>query len=94
METVSVRQLRNDVSRIIRRVRAGERLIITSNGVAVAEMRSLTRTSAEPTIEELIEAGLVTAPRTRARPRPAQPVEFTGPLSIEEILDDLRGERL
>lgn len=94
METVTIRQLRNDVSRIVRRAHAGERLVITSRGVAVAEIRPLGGGTAEPTLEELIEAGLVNAPRTQARPQPAQPIEFSGPLTSDEILHDLRGDRL
>lgn len=94
MDTITIRQLRNDVSRIVRRASAGERLVITSNGVAVAEIGPLGSASAEPTIEELIEAGLVNVPRTRARPQPAQPIEFSGPLTSDEILQDLRGDRV
>ena len=86
MDKVTIRQLRNDVSRIVRRASAGERLIITSNGVAVAEIRPLTRRPAERTIEEMIASGELIGPRTRAKPRPATPTRFSGPLTTEEIL--------
>lgn len=94
MEHVSIRQLRNDVSRIVRRANAGERLIITNNGVAVAEIRPLERTAPEPTIEQLIEAGLVNPPRASGPPPPASPIEFSGDKTTEEILDELRADRL
>ena len=93
MDTVSIRQLRNDVSRIVRRVRAGERLIVTSNGEPVAEIGPVTPHPGTHTLEELIASGAVIPPRTRARPRPARPIKFSGPLTTEEILRQHRDRR-
>jgi prevent-host-death family protein len=94
VETVSVRQLRNDVSRILRRVTAGERLIVTSNGVAVAEIGPLQERETQPTLEELIASGRVIPPRTRAKPRPARPTRFSGPMTTEQILEEMRQDRI
>lgn len=94
MDTVSVRQLRNDVSRILRRVRAGERLIVTSNGVAVAEIGPLQDRASRPTLEELIASGKVIPPRTRAKPRPARPTRFSGPMTTGQILEEHRRDRM
>jgi prevent-host-death family protein len=94
MEHVTIRQLRNDVSRIVRRASAGERLIITSNGVPMAEIRPLERSSSQQAIAELIEAGRLNPPRSTAPPRRARPIEFGGTRSSEEILDELREDRL
>lgn len=93
METISVRQLRNDVSRILKRAHAGERLIVTSNGVAVAEIGPLRERADKPTLEELIASGQVDAPRTRRRPAPARPITFTGAKTSAEILEELREDR-
>ena len=43
MADVSVRELRNDVSAVLRRVEAGERLRVTVRGRAVAELIPLTQ---------------------------------------------------
>jgi prevent-host-death family protein len=94
MDRVSIRQLRNDVSRVVRRAQSGERLIITSNGVAVAELRPLERSSTEQAIADLIEAGRLNPPRSIAPPRPAQPIEFSGKRTSEQILEELREDRL
>lgn len=94
MESVTVRQLRNDVSRILRRAQAGERLIVTSNGVAVAEIGPLQQRSDKPTLEELIASGKVNPPHTRAAPAPPHPIVFSGPRSSEEILEEMRRDRL
>jgi prevent-host-death family protein len=42
-EEISVRDLRNNVSAVLRRVEAGERLRITVSGRPVAELTPLTR---------------------------------------------------
>lgn len=93
MDTVTVRQLRNDVSRILKRANSGERLIVTSNGVAVAEIGPLQEQRSRPTLEELIASGRVIPPRTRAKPRPASPSHFTGPMTTDEILAEHRRDR-
>ena len=94
MVQVTIRHLRNDVSRIVRRASAGERLIITSNGVPMAEIRPLQRSSSQEAIAELIEAGRLNPPRSTAPPRRAQPIEFSGTRTSEEILEELREDRL
>jgi prevent-host-death family protein len=93
MDRVTIRQLRNDVSRIVRRAQSGERLIITSNGVAVAEIRPLEEGSTERTIQQLIAEGKLIAPTRTGKPPRASPMKVDGP-STEEILDELRQERL
>lgn len=39
MVTVGIRELKNNLSRYLRRVQAGERVLITDRGTAVAELR-------------------------------------------------------
>ena len=92
MDRVSIRELRNDVSRIVRRASAGERLIITNNGVAVAEIRPLEEGSTELRIHELIAAGKLNEPTRTGPPRRPTPNKVEGP-SSEDTLDDLRRER-
>jgi prevent-host-death family protein len=52
MESVTVRDLRNKGGEVLDRVERGERLIVTRDGRAVAELRPLPRRSAGP--QELI----------------------------------------
>lgn len=42
-DTLSVRELRNDVSEVLRRAEAGERFVVTVRGRPVAELGPLTR---------------------------------------------------
>jgi prevent-host-death family protein len=53
MKPVTVRDLRNRGGEVLDRVERGERLIVTRDGRAVAELRPLPRRSARPV--ELIE---------------------------------------
>jgi len=43
-EVIAQRQLRNDISRVLARVRAGEEFVVTVNGEEVAELRPRQRT--------------------------------------------------
>ena len=53
MGTVTVRELRNKGGEVLGRVERGERVIVTRDGHAIAELRPLPRPSPCPT--ELIE---------------------------------------
>lgn len=48
-EVVTVRDLRNHGGEVLRRVERGERIVVTRDGAAVAELRPLPRRSASPT---------------------------------------------
>lgn len=60
MQVIAIRELKNHLSEYVRRVRAGERLLITSHGEVVAELRSPEPTGAEhlhPGLQELVRRG-------------------------------------
>lgn len=86
MDRVTIRQLRNDVSRVVRRARSGERMIVTVDGVPVAQIGPLDVSAVPRTLDELVAHGMVMPSRTRARPRPARPVRFSGDRTSDEIL--------
>jgi prevent-host-death family protein len=48
MNTVTVRDLRNNGGEVLRRVEHGERIVVTRDGAPVAELRPLPRSSASP----------------------------------------------
>jgi prevent-host-death family protein len=92
MERIAIRQLRNDTSGVVRRVRAGERLIITIDGVPAAQLVPLDDTPREVTIDELVATGRILPPRQRGRLAPARPVRLPHGPSVTELLDELRDE--
>lgn len=49
VNTVTVRDLRNNGGEVLRRVEHGERIVVTRDGAPVAELRPLPRSSASQT---------------------------------------------
>jgi len=87
---VGIRELRNQVSRLVRRAAAGERIVITVDGKPTAQLGPLNDGSSRPTRDDLIAAGKL-IPRRRTGP-PPEPTPVPSPtgLTSEEILRDLR----
>lgn len=85
---IGIRELREDLSRAIRRVRAGEALEITDRGEPVARLVPL-RSAGGP-LDALVAAGKARAPRRPGRlPRP---LTLRSRMTSEEAIDVLRGE--
>ncbi len=90
MERIPIRRLRNQASGVVRRARAGERLVITVDGVPAAELGPL-RTSREVlTLDELVAAGAVVAPRVRTPPPLPRLRRSPSGRSSDEVLGGLR----
>lgn len=90
-ERIGVRELRQHASRYLAKVKAGETIEVTERGELIA---LLTPPSAESTARERLIAEGRLIPATRPfrlpTPRPARP----GDPTAEEMLDELREERL
>ncbi len=66
MVSVSISELKARLSEHIRRVKAGERVVVTERGRAVAVLAPASVAEGQdPELQELIDAGLVTPPRHR-----------------------------
>jgi prevent-host-death family protein len=95
MERIGVRELRNYASRVIARARAGERIVITVDGVPAAEIGPISGPPHERTLEELIAAGLVIPARERNDPpAKAHPVKLPGRRLGSDIVVDERDRDL
>ncbi len=80
METAGVAELKAKLSDYLKRVKAGEEVIVTERGKAIARVVPFTRSGANPAeYEEMIRAGIIIPakaplpPDFRDRPRPADP---------------------
>ena len=88
MTTIPHRELRNQSSKILERVKNGETIDVTNNGEIAA---TLIPPSASP-FERLLQAGQV-------RPAAEGPIDFlalpriASEATTADILDDLRGDR-
>lgn len=88
-DTVGVAELRQNLSRYLRRVARGERLVVTDRNRPVAELGPPPATGAA--LDRLVLEGRVTPPRRRELPAP---LDTQGDLhALTRALDEIRGER-
>jgi prevent-host-death family protein len=87
--TVGVGELRQNLSRYLRRVERGERLVVTDRNRPVAELGPPTATGAA--LDRLLAEGRVSRPIRRGLPEPL--VLDGDPHALSRALDEVRGER-
>jgi prevent-host-death family protein len=95
METATITEVKNGLSAIIDRVKAGESIVVTDRGVAVAVIEPVSgRIDVEDRLSRLERAGLVR--RGRIEPpvalmrTPGPTVKGEGPSAVEIILEERR----
>jgi prevent-host-death family protein len=89
--TVGVRELRQNLSIYLDRVKKGEALTVTEHGEAVAILRPLP--PAPSLLTRLVAEGRATGPRKAFRDV-RRPLDMKLAKPLSEILDELRDERL
>lgn len=86
---VGVAELRQNLSRYLRRVEQGERLLVTDRNRPIAELGPPPSTGAA--LDRLIAAGKVARPIRHGLP---EPLQMDGdPHALSRALDEIRGER-
>jgi len=90
MDRIGIRELRNYASRVVRRAKAGERIVITVDGVPAAEIGPVAEGTGKRTLEALIATGQVIPPRSCAPPQPARPIRAPAGRTTTEILREQR----
>lgn len=89
MRTISHRELRNNSSEILRAVSAGETIEVTNHG----EVAAVLVPPALTVYERLVVAGKVREPSAERRVDLRNVPRVAVPLSSEQIIADLRGDR-
>lgn len=84
MTEVGVRELRDHLSQYLARVQAGEEVVVTDRGRAVARMSPV---KGERTLDRLIREGKVTPARKRGRTLP-KPLKTAG--TVSDLIADQR----
>jgi prevent-host-death family protein len=87
---VGVRELRNQVAAVVRRAGAGDRIIVTVDGVPVAQLGPI-ESAGGPTLDDLIAGGLVRPPGRRDKPEPPDAAILPVDLHADAVLDEIRG---
>ncbi len=86
---IGIAELRQNLSRYLRRVERGERLLVTDRNRPVAELGPPPTTGVE--LDRLIAEGRVSRPLRRGLPGPLQ---LDGdPYALSRALDEIRGQR-
>ncbi len=87
-DTVGVGELRRNLSRYLRRVERGERLVVTDRNRPVAELGPPATTGAA--LDRLVAEGRLSRPIRRGLP---EPLQLGGdPYALSRALDEIRGE--
>lgn len=87
--TVGIAELRQNLSRYLRAVERGERLLVTDRNRPVAELGPPSTSGAD--LDRLIAEGRVTRPARRGLP---EPLALEGdPRALSRALAEIRGER-
>lgn len=81
-----MRELKNNLSRYLEQVRAGGEVVVTDRGRPVARLVPMGRSTDR--LADLIAAGVVRAPRSTVRSRPAQRIDSAG--TVSDLVADQR----
>lgn len=86
-----MRNLRNQVSSLIRRAEQGERIVITVDGRPRAQLGPLAPGEGGPTLEDLAVAGLIDPPARTDRPSFPAPLAVPADVSLDRLVEQIRG---
>ena len=96
MTSTGIRELKDNLSRFIRRIEAGERIVITAHGRVVAELvppGTKRKGCGGPSrFDELIAAEVIRPPLEAGDPTEDWPEIRLPPGSAAELIDEDRGE--
>ena len=99
MRTVGIRELKNKLSRYLALVRQGETLLVTDRDEVIAEIRQpspwlLSGTDSDwALIQQLAAQGKMAPAKVRGKPRLPPPAKLPYPGPLQELLDEVKGER-
>ena len=91
MRRIGIRELRATAAAVIRQAGTGERIVVTVDGRPLAQLGPLEAERHEVSIDDLVAAGLVIAPRRVGAVRPTEPVPAWAGARLDRLLRELRG---
>jgi prevent-host-death family protein len=87
---VGVRELRNNLSRYLERVQAGDEVVVTDHGREIARVVPIAGDEHKPSaLDRLVAEGLVAPPMKARRPLPSRGIPASQPVS--PIVSEQRG---
>ena len=96
MISVGIRELKNNLSRYLKKVEAGQRIAITDRGRVVAELArpvGVDASTSRSRYDELVAAGIIRPPLETGDPLENWPDIRLPPGTAAALIDEDRGER-
>jgi prevent-host-death family protein len=92
MEVVGIKELKNNLSRYLREVKAGEELLVSERGRVVARIipAGKGKSSEVEELYDLARRGLVRLPEVPLEPVPPDMVEIRGKPLSETVIEERR----
>ena len=91
MERLGVRELRGDLAAALRRAGAGERIVVTVDGVPIAQLGPIEASDDAPTIDDLAVRGLIVRARRDDRPEPEFLMPMWAGTRLDQLVREVRG---
>jgi antitoxin (DNA-binding transcriptional repressor) of toxin-antitoxin stability system len=88
---LGVRELRADLATHLRRAGAGQRIVVSVGGRAVAQVGPVEAYQGQTVLADLVAAGLVAAPRRTDAMRLPAAVPIWSGVRLDRALKELRG---
>ena len=88
---LGVRELRSDLAAHLRRAAAGQRVVVSVDGRAVAQLGPIEAEQGQTVLADLLAAGSVIAPRRTGAGRLAPAVPVWSGVRLDRALKELRG---
>jgi antitoxin (DNA-binding transcriptional repressor) of toxin-antitoxin stability system len=90
-ELLGVRELRADLAAHLRRAGAGQRVVVSVGGRAIAQLGPVEPEQGQTVLADLVAAGAVVAPRRIDAGRLAPAVPVWSGVRLDRALKELRG---
>lgn len=91
LSRLGIRELRTQLTSLVRRAGAGERVVVTIGGRPVAQLGPVEPSDARVTLDDLIARGLVEPARRGDRPRPDTGIDSWTGGRLDKALREVRG---
>ena len=88
---IGIRELRADLAAAVRRAGSGQRVVVSVDGRAVAQLGPIEAEQGQTVLEDLYASGAVIGPRRLDGPRLAPPVPVWSGVRLDRALKELRG---
>jgi antitoxin (DNA-binding transcriptional repressor) of toxin-antitoxin stability system len=88
---VAIRELRADLAAAVRRAGAGQRVVVTVGGRAVAQLGPIEPEQGQTVLADLYASGAAVPPRRTDARRPTAPLPVWSGVRLDRALKELRG---